>query len=179
MVQVSGPRESEGRHTPPRHRRSLCAPEMCTRTMFSRRYAIPNPDSAAVRAGPGLLKTKGRSSGDVSGLIHAAGVSPTEASPETILKVDRYGTALMLEEFGNVIAHGGAEVVIAWQFDMAKELFRGATESKNLFVCHRLSPMFAPANQFFALIHTARLLLSGRLDLSHEHLTARKLLHVL
>ncbi len=42
--------------------------------------------------------------GDVTGLIHAAGVSPTQASTKTILKVDLYGTALVLEEFGNVIA---------------------------------------------------------------------------
>jgi NAD(P)-dependent dehydrogenase (short-subunit alcohol dehydrogenase family) len=53
--------------------------------------------------------------GDVAGLIHAAGVSPTQASPATILKVDLYGTALVLEEFGNVIASGGAGVVIASQ----------------------------------------------------------------
>jgi NAD(P)-dependent dehydrogenase (short-subunit alcohol dehydrogenase family) len=51
--------------------------------------------------------------GDISGVIHAAGVSPTQASPETILKVDLYGTALLLEEFGNVIAPGGSGVVIA------------------------------------------------------------------
>ena len=53
--------------------------------------------------------------GDVTGVIHAAGVSPSQASPETILKVDLYGTALVLEEFGNVIARGGAGVVIASQ----------------------------------------------------------------
>lgn len=53
--------------------------------------------------------------GNVTGLIHAAGVSPTQASPETILKVDLYGTALVLEEFGNIIARGGAGVVIASQ----------------------------------------------------------------
>ena len=40
---------------------------------------------------------------------------PVEASPETILKVDLYGTALVLEEFGNVIARGGSGVVIASQ----------------------------------------------------------------
>jgi NAD(P)-dependent dehydrogenase (short-subunit alcohol dehydrogenase family) len=51
--------------------------------------------------------------GDVTGVIHAAGVSPTQATPATILAVDLYGTALVLEEFGNVIAHGGACVVIA------------------------------------------------------------------
>src|SRR5512133_4110260 len=53
--------------------------------------------------------------GDVTGVIHAAGVSPSPASPETILSVDLYGTALVLEEFGNVIAPGGAGVVIASQ----------------------------------------------------------------
>jgi NAD(P)-dependent dehydrogenase (short-subunit alcohol dehydrogenase family) len=53
--------------------------------------------------------------GDITGLIHAAGVSPSQASPATILKVDLYGTALVLEEFGNVIARGGSGVVIASQ----------------------------------------------------------------
>jgi NAD(P)-dependent dehydrogenase (short-subunit alcohol dehydrogenase family) len=53
--------------------------------------------------------------GDVTGVIHAAGVSPSQASPQTILSVDLYGTALVLEEFGNVIAPGGAGVVIASQ----------------------------------------------------------------
>jgi len=59
-----------------------------------------------------LVKTA-TSFGEISGVIHAAGVSPSQASPETILKVDLYGTALVLEEFGNVIASGGAGVVIA------------------------------------------------------------------
>jgi NAD(P)-dependent dehydrogenase (short-subunit alcohol dehydrogenase family) len=53
--------------------------------------------------------------GPVTGVIHAAGVSPSQASPEMILKVDLYGTALVLEEFGNVIARGGSAVVIASQ----------------------------------------------------------------
>jgi NAD(P)-dependent dehydrogenase (short-subunit alcohol dehydrogenase family) len=53
--------------------------------------------------------------GDVTGVIHAAGVSPSQAEPKVILAVDLYGTALVLEEFGNVIAPGGAGVVIASQ----------------------------------------------------------------
>jgi NAD(P)-dependent dehydrogenase (short-subunit alcohol dehydrogenase family) len=53
--------------------------------------------------------------GEVTGVIHAAGVSPSQASPSTILKVDLYGTALVLEAFGEVIAPGGAGVVIASQ----------------------------------------------------------------
>ncbi|HYM50229.1 MAG TPA: SDR family oxidoreductase [Candidatus Limnocylindrales bacterium] len=53
--------------------------------------------------------------GDVTGVIHAAGVSPSQAPIEAILAVDLYGTAVVLEEFGNVIARGGAGVVIASQ----------------------------------------------------------------
>ena len=61
------------------------------------------------------LAEKAAGLGDVTGVIHAAGVSPSQASPATILSVDLYGTALVLEEFGNVIARGGAAVVIASQ----------------------------------------------------------------
>lgn len=53
--------------------------------------------------------------GDVTGVIHAAGVSPSQAAPETILKVDLYGTAVVLEEFGAAVAAGGSAVVIASQ----------------------------------------------------------------
>ena len=53
--------------------------------------------------------------GNVTGVIHAAGVSPSQASPATILKVDLYGTALVLEEFGNIITSGGSGIVIASQ----------------------------------------------------------------
>lgn len=53
--------------------------------------------------------------GDVVGVIHAAGVSPSQASPETILKVDLYGTALVLEIFGEIIASEGSALVIGSQ----------------------------------------------------------------
>jgi NAD(P)-dependent dehydrogenase (short-subunit alcohol dehydrogenase family) len=53
--------------------------------------------------------------GNVTGVIHAAGVSPSQASPAVILAVDLYGTAVVLEEFGKVIAAGGAGVVISSQ----------------------------------------------------------------
>jgi NAD(P)-dependent dehydrogenase (short-subunit alcohol dehydrogenase family) len=61
-----------------------------------------------------LIKTA-TTIGRITGLIHAAGVSPSQASPSTILKVDLYGTALVLEEFGKVIESGGSGVVIASQ----------------------------------------------------------------
>ena len=53
--------------------------------------------------------------GEVTAVIHAAGVSPSQAPVSTILRVDLYGTALVLEVFGNVIAAGGSAVVIASQ----------------------------------------------------------------
>jgi len=67
------------------------------------------------RASVEALVAKATSIGQVHGVIHAAGVSPSQASPETILKVDLYGTALVLELFGNVIAEGGSGIVIASQ----------------------------------------------------------------
>lgn len=53
--------------------------------------------------------------GSIVGLIHAAGVSPSQAPPEAILRVDLYGTALVLEVLGAVIAPGGSGIVIASQ----------------------------------------------------------------
>lgn len=61
------------------------------------------------------LVEKASAAGEVVGLIHAAGVSPSQASPDTILHVDLYGTALVLDEFGKVIARGGSGVVISSQ----------------------------------------------------------------
>src|SRR4029450_11626119 len=76
--------------------------------------SVSTVDASSREAVHALVET-GTCLGDVTGLIHAAGVSPTQASPATILEVDLYGTALVLEEFGNVIAPGGAGVVIASQ----------------------------------------------------------------
>jgi len=85
--------------------------------------------------------------GEVFGVIHAAGVSPSKATPETILKVDLYGTALVLEEFGNVIAQGGAGIVIASQSG------------------HRLPPLTAEQNSLLATTPTEDLLALPMLQL--------------
>lgn len=53
--------------------------------------------------------------GAIKYLINAAGVSPSQASIETILKVDLYGTAVLLEEFGKVIEAGGSGITISSQ----------------------------------------------------------------
>ena len=78
--------------------------------------------------------------GDVAGLIHAAGVSPSQASPEMILRVDLYGTAVVLEEFGKVIARGGSGVVISSQSG------------------HRLRPLTVEQNRALAMTPTENLL---------------------
>ena len=53
--------------------------------------------------------------GDIKMLVNGAGVSPSQASIETILKVDLYGTAVLLEEVGKVIKKGGVGVTISSQ----------------------------------------------------------------
>ncbi|MDE5998638.1 MAG: SDR family oxidoreductase [Bacteroidaceae bacterium] len=58
---------------------------------------------------------KAQEYGDITMLVNAAGVSPSQASIEAILKVDLYGTAILLEEVGKVIAEGGTGVTISSQ----------------------------------------------------------------
>lgn len=62
----------------------------------------------------GLIKEAQRY-GEVSMLVNAAGVSPSQAPVETIIKVDLYGTAVLLEEVGKVIKRGGVGVTISSQ----------------------------------------------------------------
>jgi NAD(P)-dependent dehydrogenase (short-subunit alcohol dehydrogenase family) len=90
----------------------------------------------AVRA----LVEKATSRGELQGLIHAAGVSPSQASPETVLHVDLYGTAVVLEEFGSVMARGGSGVVISSQSG------------------HRLPALSEEQNRALALTPTEQLL---------------------
>ena len=61
------------------------------------------------------LIAEGQKYGEITALINAAGVSPSQAPIETILKVDLYGTAVLLEEVGKVIAPGGVGVTISSQ----------------------------------------------------------------
>ena len=56
-----------------------------------------------------------KSFGEIKMLVNAAGVSPSQAPIEAILKVDLYGTAVLLEEVGKVISEGGTAVTISSQ----------------------------------------------------------------
>ena len=53
--------------------------------------------------------------GEIKYLVNGAGVSPSQTPVEAILKVDLYGTAVLLEEVGRVIAQGGCGVTISSQ----------------------------------------------------------------
>ena len=61
------------------------------------------------------LIEKAQSFGEVSMLVNAAGVSPSQAPVEAILKADLYGTAVLLEEVGKIIKKGGVGVTISSQ----------------------------------------------------------------
>ena len=61
-----------------------------------------------------LIKV-GQKYGEISTLINSAGVSPSQAPIEVILKVDLYGTAVLLEETGKVIKNGGRGITISSQ----------------------------------------------------------------
>ena len=58
---------------------------------------------------------KAQELGPIKALVQAAGVSPSQAPIEAILRVDLYGTSMLLEEFGKVVAPGGSGVVISSQ----------------------------------------------------------------
>jgi NAD(P)-dependent dehydrogenase (short-subunit alcohol dehydrogenase family) len=71
--------------------------------------------------------------GDVTQVAHTAGLSPSQASAEAILAVDLLGTALVLQEFGEVIAPGGAGVVIA---SMAGHMFPPPSAEREKALAH-------------------------------------------
>ena len=78
--------------------------------------------------------------GSVQGVVNAAGVSPSQAPVDAILKVDLYGTAVILEEFGKIIARGGSGIVISSQSG------------------HRLAPLSIEENDLLATTPTEDLL---------------------
>ena len=76
---------------------------------------VPMEMDLSSRASIKALIAEGRKYGEITMLANAAGVSPSQAPVEAILKVDLYGTAVLLEEVGKVIAPGGVGVTISSQ----------------------------------------------------------------
>jgi NAD(P)-dependent dehydrogenase (short-subunit alcohol dehydrogenase family) len=93
----------------------------------SRSVDVSSPES--VRG----LAEHAASLGSVTQLAHTAGLSPSQASAEAILAVDLLGVALVLQEFGEVIARGGAGVVIA---SMAGNMFPPLTAEQEHALAH-------------------------------------------
>ena len=76
---------------------------------------VPFEMDLSSRASIRAIIAKAQEYGEIRYLVNAAGVSPSQAPIEAILKVDLYGTAVLLEEVGRVIAEGGAGVTISSQ----------------------------------------------------------------
>lgn len=115
--------------------------DVAARTLTDAGFAVSTATTdVSSRASVEALAQAAARLGAVTGLIHAAGVSPSQAPPEVILKVDLYGTALVLEAFGSVIAPGGSGVVIASQSG------------------HRLPPLSSDANKALATTPVEELL---------------------
>lgn len=58
---------------------------------------------------------KAKALGEITNVIIAAGVSPSQASVEEILQADLYGSAVIIDEFGKIIVEGGSLVMISSQ----------------------------------------------------------------
>lgn len=94
----------------PQHAASIA--ETMNRAGFD---AIPVEMDLSSRDSILALIDTARSCGEITMLVNAAGVSPSQASVETILQVDLYGTAVLLEEVGRVISRGGVGVTVSSQ----------------------------------------------------------------
>lgn len=77
--------------------------------------ALPVVTDIASRDSIKSLISEAQRHGSITMFVNAAGVSPSQASIETILKVDLYGTAVLLEEIGRAIVFGGVGVTISSQ----------------------------------------------------------------
>lgn len=96
--------------------RNIKNAETITQTMNNAGFdAVAVEMDLSVRSSILNLIAEAQRYGDIAMLVNAAGVSPSQASIETILKVDLYGTAVLLEEVGKVIKYGGVGVTISSQ----------------------------------------------------------------
>ena len=107
----------------------------------------PMETDISSRASIKNIIAKAQEYGDITMLINAAGVSPSQAPIETILKVDLYGTAVLLEEVGKVIAKGGSGVTVSsqsgWrmpQLTAEEDMLLATTPTEELLNLEMLKP---------------------------------------
>jgi NAD(P)-dependent dehydrogenase (short-subunit alcohol dehydrogenase family) len=90
--------------------------EVVAQTMGDAGFDVrPTTVDVTDRASVDALVREARALGEIAGVIHSAGVSPSSVPPAVIFRVDLYGTAVVLEAFGSVIARGGSGVVVSSQ----------------------------------------------------------------
>lgn len=77
--------------------------------------AVPVEMDLSSRSSIQAMIARAQDYGNITMMVNAAGVSPSQAPIKSILKVDLYGTAVLLEEMGKVIAPGGVGVTISSQ----------------------------------------------------------------
>ena len=96
--------------------RKLSNAQAISKTMNEAGFdTIPQEMDLSSRDSILALIAQARKYGEITMLVNAAGVSPSQAPIETILRVDLYGTAVLLEEVGRVIAPSGVGVTISSQ----------------------------------------------------------------
>lgn len=103
-------------------------------------HVIPLEMDLSSRSSIKHLITEAQKYGEITMLVNAAGVSPSQAPIEAILKVDLYGTAVLLEEVGKVIAEGGVGITISSQSG------------------HRMAQLSAEEDEWLACTPTEKLL---------------------
>lgn len=103
-------------------------------------HVIPLEMDLSSRSSIKHLITEAQKYGEITMLVNAAGVSPSQAPIEAILKVDLYGTAVLLEEVGKVIAEGGVGITISSQSG------------------HRMAQLSAEEDEWLACTTTEKLL---------------------
>ena len=108
---------------------------------------VPMEADLSDRASIQALIAEAQRYGDIKMLVNAAGVSPSQAPIAAILKVDLYGTAMLLEEVGKVIAPGGVGVTISSQsgwrmpaLTQQQDLALAATPTEELLSLDFLQP---------------------------------------
>ena len=108
-------------------RESVAALTVEGHQVMARQVDVSSPESVAE------LARHAAACGSVTHVAHTAGLSPSQAGTEAILAVDLLGVALVLDEFGKIIAPGGAGVVIA---SMAGHMFPGLPADQERALAH-------------------------------------------
>jgi NAD(P)-dependent dehydrogenase (short-subunit alcohol dehydrogenase family) len=85
------------------------------------------------RASVKALATTASGLGKVTQVVNTAGLSPNMAPIESVLKVDLYGAAVVFDEFGEVIAPGGAALIIS---SMAGHMMQALPEEQDHALRH-------------------------------------------